>query len=66
MKQVMIAAVACLLVTTSCNNVAGWFGTNADSTSKSDSSSMVLMRDESINSSNANSDLFLDTADIEN
>jgi L,D-transpeptidase YcbB len=66
MKQVTFAAVICLLVTTSCNNVAGWFGSNADSTSKADSSSMVLLRDETINASNAYSDLFLDSAALDN
>ena len=66
MKQVMIAAVVCLLVTTSCNNVASWFGSNTDSTSNADSSSMILLRDESINASNAYSDLFLDSTVIDN
>lgn len=66
MKQVTIAAVVCLLVTTSCNNVAGWFGSNADSTKMADSSMVTWQRDESINQSNAYSDLFLDSAAIEN
>lgn len=53
----------------SCSQVAGWFGNNSDSTkiTKSDSSSYAAYaRDESINASNAYSDLFLDSNAVEN
>lgn len=68
MKHVMIAAVIGCLVTTSCNQVAGWFGTNSDSTSgqELDSSSYAaFVRDESITQANAYSDLFLDSTSLE-
>ena len=67
MKQMMIAiAAACLL--SSCTQVAGWFGSNDDSTNTaSDSSAYAAWaRDESITEANAYSDLFLDSAAIEN
>lgn len=68
MKHVMIAAVIGCLVTTSCNQVAGWFGTNSDSASgqELDSSSYAaFVRDESITQANAYSDLFLDSTSLE-
>ncbi|MGN6402749.1 MAG: L,D-transpeptidase family protein [Flavisolibacter sp.] len=67
MKQMIIAiAAACLL--SSCTQVAGWFGSNDDSTNTaSDSSAYAAWaRDESITEANAYSDLFLDSAAIEN
>lgn len=64
MKKLMLAAVVCLLVTTSCNQVAGWFGTEEDSLS-TESNYAAFSRDESITASNAYSDLFLDSAAIE-
>ncbi|MGN6163154.1 MAG: peptidoglycan-binding protein, partial [Flavisolibacter sp.] len=67
MKQMMLAiAAACLL--SSCTQVAGWFGSNDDSTKTiSDSSAYAaLARDESITEANAYSDLFLDSAAIKN
>lgn len=69
MKKVVIAAVIGCLVTTSCTQVAGWFGSDKDSTGGEavDSSSYsAFARDESITEANAYSDLFLDSASIEN
>ena len=69
MKRVMIAAVIGCLVTTSCTQVAGWFGSAPDSTKGEavDSSSYAAWaRDESITESNAYSDLFLDSTSLEN
>jgi L,D-transpeptidase YcbB len=63
MKHVMIIAVICMLVTTSCNQVAGIFENGADSTANYENTAWE--RDESINESNAYSDLFLDSAAIE-
>ena len=68
MKNVIIAAVIGCLVTTSCTQVAGWFGSDKDSTSGEavDSSSYsAFARDESITEANAYSDLFLDSASVE-
>lgn len=65
----IIAAVIGCLVTTSCTQVAGWFGSDEDSTGGKaiDSSSYAAFaRDESITEANAYSDLFLDSASIEN
>ncbi|MDB5252199.1 MAG: L,D-transpeptidase family protein [Flaviaesturariibacter sp.] len=58
-----MAAVMCA----SCNGVAGWFGTK-DSTSTETTSpqTTALVRDNSINEANAYSDLFLDSAAVEN
>jgi L,D-transpeptidase YcbB len=64
MKHVLIIAVIGLLVTTSCNQVAGIFENGGDSTNYVDYAAWE--RDESINESNAYSDLFLDSAAIEN
>ncbi len=69
MKRVMIAAVIGCLVTTSCTQVAGWFGSAPDSTKGEavDSSSYAAWaRDETITESNAYSDLFLDSTSLEN
>jgi len=70
MKNVMIAvAVMGCWLTTSCTQVAGWFGSNSDSTKGEavDSSSYAAFaRDESITEANAYSDLFLDSASVEN
>lgn len=68
MKKILIGATAAV-VFCSCSQVAGWFGNNSDSTkvTKSDSSSYAAYtRDESINASNAYSDLFLDSNAVEN
>jgi murein L,D-transpeptidase YcbB/YkuD len=69
MKQTMIVLMAACIIS-SCTQVAGWFGTNKDSTKGEavDSSSYTAMapRDESITEANAYSDLFLDSAAIEN
>jgi L,D-transpeptidase YcbB len=67
MKKMMIGIVA-LVVFNSCTQVAGWFGTNSDSTSGKnvDSSSYAAYaRDESITQANAYSDLFLDSNAVE-
>ncbi len=64
MKKLMLAAVVCLLVTTSCNQVAGWFGTEEDSLS-TEFNHAAFSRDESITAANAYSDLFLDSTAIE-
>jgi murein L,D-transpeptidase YcbB/YkuD len=67
MKKMMIGIVA-LVVLNSCTQVAGWFGTNKDSTSGKnlDSSSYAAYaRDESITQANAYSDLFLDSNAVE-
>jgi murein L,D-transpeptidase YcbB/YkuD len=67
MKQMMtIIAAVCL---SSCTQIAGWFGSNEDSTKNvvSHSSSYAAWaRDESITEANSYSDLFLDSAAIEN
>ena len=68
MKKILIGVMAAA-VFSSCSQVAGWFGNNSDSTkvSKSDSSSYAAYtKDESINASNAYSDLFLDSTAVEN
>lgn len=60
--------IVILVVFNSCTEVAGWFGTNKDSTSgaHSDSSSYAAYaRDESITQANAYSDLFLDSNAVE-
>ena len=67
MKRI-IFGIAILGVLNSCTQVAGWFGTNSDSTSgkHADSSSYAAYaRDESITSANAYSDLFLDSNAVE-
>lgn len=64
----MAAVVGCF-ITTSCTHVAGWFGTNTDSTKNqaADSSSYAAWsRDESITPANSYSDLFLDSTTVEN
>ncbi len=69
MKKLVMAAVIGCLVTTSCTQVAGWFSTPKDSTKGEaiDSASYAAFaRDESITEANAYSDLFLDSASIEN
>ncbi len=66
MKNLLIAATVCLCFTTSCNQVAGWLGNESDSTATVENNAIVWERDESINESNAYSDLFLDSAAIEN
>ena len=67
MKRI-IFGIAILGVLNSCTQVAGWFGTNSDSTGAKhvDSSSYAAYsRDESITSANAYSDLFLDSNAVE-
>lgn len=66
MKQMMIA-LAALSIFSSCTQVAGWFGSNRDSTqiNNADSLNSEMIRDESINEANAYSDLFLDSNAIE-
>jgi L,D-transpeptidase YcbB len=69
MKNMIIAAVIGCLLTTSCTQIAGWFGSNEDSTrgeAVDSSSYAAFARDESITEANAYSDLFLDSASIEN
>jgi murein L,D-transpeptidase YcbB/YkuD len=64
----MILGIVILGVLSSCTQVAGWFGTNSDSTSGKhvDSSSYAAYtRDESITQANAYSDLFLDSNAVE-
>ncbi len=63
MKKMMTGLAAVVLLS-SCTQVAGWFGTNEDSTNVNiDSASyMAFARDESITAANAYSDLFLDSA----
>ena len=67
MKRI-IFGIAILGVLNSCTQVAGWFGTNSDSTGARhvDSSSYAAYaRDESITTANAYSDLFLDSNAVE-
>jgi L,D-transpeptidase YcbB len=64
MKNLFIAAAA-LLSLSSCTGVAGWFGNNNDST-KVETTTADLQRDETITSSNSYSDLFLDSNAINN
>lgn len=59
MKHLLTAAIA-LLSLSSCNGVAGWFGTN-DSTTTNTTNTATITRDESITPENAYSDLFLDS-----
>lgn len=64
----MMIGIVALVVLNSCTQVAGWFGTNKDSTSGKnlDSSSYAAYaRDESITQANAYSDLFLDSNAVE-
>jgi L,D-transpeptidase YcbB len=66
--KTIIFGIAILGVLSSCTQVAGWFGTNSDSTGAKhvDSSSYAAYaRDESITSANAYSDLFLDSNAVE-
>ena len=62
-----IFGIAILGVLSSCTQVAGWFGTNSDSTKiHADSASYAAYaRDESITMANAYSDLFLDSNAVE-
>ena len=62
MKKIL-TAVAAVVMFSSCTQVAGWFGSNDDSTQVNmDSSSYAAFaRDESITPENAFSDLFLDS-----
>lgn len=62
-----IFGIAILGVLSSCTQVAGWFGTNSDSTKiHADSASYAAYaRDESITTANAYSDLFLDSNAVE-
>jgi len=66
MKRI-IFGIAILGVLNSCTQVAGWLGTNSDSTNKhADSASYAAYaRDESITTANAYSDLFLDSNAVE-
>ncbi|HTM92426.1 MAG TPA: hypothetical protein VL095_08410, partial [Flavisolibacter sp.] len=63
MKKILIGIVV-VITFNSCTQVAGWFGSNSDSTSgmHADSSSYAAYaRDMSITEANAYSDLFLDS-----
>lgn len=62
-----IFGIAILGVLSSCTQVAGWFGTNSDSTKiHADSASYAAYaRDKSITTANAYSDLFLDSNAVE-
>lgn len=62
----MLTGIAAVVMFSSCTQVAGWFGTTDDSTMVNvDSSSYAAFaRDESITAANAYSDLFLDSAVI--
>lgn len=67
MKKILIGLVA-IFTFNSCTQVAGWFGSNSDSTSgmHADSSSYAAYaRDMSITEANAYSDLFLDSNAVE-
>src|SRR6476620_6765700 len=67
MKRI-IFGIAILGVLNSCTQVAGWFGTNSDSTGAihvDSSSYAAYARDESITTANAYSDLFLDSNAVE-
>lgn len=66
MKQMLIGICA-VVAFSSCTQVAGWFGSNDDSTQVNmDSSSYAAFaRDESITAANAYSDLFLDSNAVE-
>ena len=69
MKKLVMAAVIGCLVTTSCTQVASWFSAPEDSTkgeAMDSPSYAAFARDESITEANAYSDLFLDSASIEN
>lgn len=68
MKNLILAAVTGCLITTSCTQVAGWFGSEDSTGGKAvDSSSYAAFaRDESITEANAYSDLFLDSTAVEN
>ncbi|HZH36831.1 MAG TPA: L,D-transpeptidase family protein, partial [Flavisolibacter sp.] len=70
MKKILTGIVAVGLLA-SCQQVQGWFGSDSktDSTASMSSESVnkaKLLRDESITQENAYSDLFLDTAALEN
>ena len=58
----MLIAAACL---SSCTQVAGWFGTDDDSTQAFGIDSSFMQKDESITEANAYSDLFLDSAAVD-
>ena len=62
----MLTGIAVILLFSSCTQVAGWFGNTDDSTQVNmDSSSYAAYaRDESITAANAYSDLFLDSAAV--
>ena len=67
MKQ-MLTGIVAVVVFSSCTQVAGWFGSNNDSTQVNMDSSAhaAFARDESITAANAYSDLFLDSNAVEN
>jgi murein L,D-transpeptidase YcbB/YkuD len=69
MRKIVIG-IAAVAMLSSCQQVAGWFGRNnsADSTTLTSENAHAakLMRDESITKENAYSDLFLDSATLEN
>jgi murein L,D-transpeptidase YcbB/YkuD len=68
MKKIMTGIVAVILLS-SCTHVGGWFGSDKDSTENMNSESAnkaKIFRDESITKENAYSDLFLDSASLEN
>ncbi|RYZ22549.1 MAG: hypothetical protein EOO10_21645, partial [Chitinophagaceae bacterium] len=68
MKKMLTGIVAASLLT-SCTQVGGWFGSDSDSTQNLNSETAhraKIFRDESITKENAYSDLFLDSAALDN
>src|SRR5687768_15215575 len=65
MKHLFTAAIA-LLSLSSCNGVAGWFGSNDSTATTTHSNTTTISRDESITPENAYSDLFLDSNAVNN
>jgi len=67
MKKIIIG-IAAVGFLSSCQQVAGWFGKNdsTDSTLTSENAHAAFVRDESITRENSYSDLFLDSAALEN
>lgn len=63
----MMCIAAAAILFASCTQIAGSHAGNSDSTAvNTDSSHMAIIRDESISEANAYSDIFLDSASIEN
>jgi murein L,D-transpeptidase YcbB/YkuD len=66
MKRILIAGMAAVMCA-SCNGVAGWFGTTDSTSAKAaPPEQAAIVRDNSITEANAYSDLFLDSAAVEN